>query len=133
MRSHLAVALLLAVSLVASAAYAAPDKANVTFESLSASGVVGEATLDPTPAGEVRIHASLKGLVPNAQYQAVVYESSLTCGVGTPSFQLIEFSANPAGIATWNIKVARDLSIMQSIGILQVSTDQAVACGAVEQ
>src|SRR5206468_4442377 len=71
MRPRLAVIALLAVSVVTSVAFAAQDKVNVTFESFSASGVIGTATLDPMPNGEVQIHASIRGLEPGVEYVAL--------------------------------------------------------------
>jgi len=131
MRSRLAVATLLAVCLVTSIALAAKDRVNVTFESFAASGVSGDATLSAMPAGEVLIHASLRGLEPSTEYVALIFDASQTCDVATTSEQVIQFQSNPAGVATWNEKVSRDLGTIQSIGIRLVSDNSLKACGAV--
>ena len=77
MQSRLVVATLLAACLVSSIALAAKDKANVTFESFAASGVSGDATLSAMPSNQVLIHASLRGLEPNTQYSALIFEFGL--------------------------------------------------------
>ena len=133
MRNPLAVTVLMAACLLTSVALAAPDKVEATFEPFAASGVTGKAVLDPMPTGEVNIHASLRGLEPNTEYQAVIYDQSLTCGEGTPSLQIILFESNPAGVATWNQKVERELDTIQSVGIRRVSDNTLQACAGVAQ
>jgi hypothetical protein len=132
MRPHLAVITLLAACLVTSVAYAQHDRVNVTFESFAASGVTGSATLDPLPSGEVLIHAQLKGLEPDTEYSVLIYDQSLTCGEGTSSAQIVTFKANPAGIANFNERVARELPTIDSIGIRVLSTSSLVACATVQ-
>ena len=132
MRPRLAVIAFLAVSLVASVAFAAQDKVNVTFESFSASGVTGVATLDPMPNGEVQIHAAIRGLEPGVEYVALIYDQSLTCGDGTSSFTIVQFEANPAGVATWNERVAKTLPEIESIGLRVLSTNALVSCATVQ-
>jgi hypothetical protein len=131
MRSPLAVGILLVAGLVASIALAAPDRAKVTFESLSASGVGGDATLTAMPSGQVQIHTSLRGLEPSTTYSALIFDASQSCDVATSSAQVVQFTSNPAGIATWNEKIDRDLSTIKSIGIRVVSDNSLVACGVV--
>ena len=130
MRPHLAVLVVLAACLVASVAVAANDRVNATFDSFAASGVSGTAMLDPGPNG-VQIHAAIKGLQPGVEYVALVYSQSTTCGEGTSSFTIVRFQANPAGIATWNEKVAKTLPEIESIGIRDVGTNALVACATV--
>ena len=130
MRPQLAVLVVLAACLVASVAVAANDRVNATFDSFAASGVSGTAMLDPGPNG-VQIHAAIKGLQPGVEYVALVYSQSTTCGQGTSSFTIVRFQANPAGIATWNEKVAKTLPEIESIGIRDVGTDALVACATV--
>ena len=132
MRPHLAVLVVLAACLVASVAVAANDRVNATFDSFAASGVSGTAMLDPGPNG-VQIHAAIKGLQPGVEYVALVYSQSTTCGEGTSSFTIVRFQANPAGIATWNEKVAKTLPEIESIGIRDVGTNALVACATVTQ
>jgi len=132
MRTALAGTVLLAACLVASVATAANGRITAQFESLAASGVVGDVTLNPMPDGEIQFHSQLKGLVPGAQYTVTVYNASSSCGAGTP-VQIESFTANNAGIASWNTKAALPLASVQSIGIQQQSVNALVACAAVPQ
>src|SRR5436190_24272008 len=116
MRPVLAATVLLAACLVASIATAANDRVSATFESLAASGVVGDVTLNPMPDGEIQLHSNLKGLVPNTDYAVIVFDASATCGSGTPT-HIVTFTSNSAGIANWNDKVSLTLAQIQSIGI----------------
>ena len=133
MRPALAVTVLLAACFVASVATAQSDKINAQFESLAASGVTGEVTINPMKGGELQLHSTLRGLVPNAEYAVFVFDQNQTCGEGTNSVQIVTFRATPSGNATWNQKVALQLTEVQSIGIRQEPTDALVACAAVEQ
>lgn len=133
MRPVLAASVLLAACLVASVAMAANDKITATFESLAASGVTGDVSLNPMPDGEILLHSSLRGLEPNTEYQVFVYDQNATCGEGTNSVQIFTFTSNPAGVATWNDRVSLALSSIQSIGIRQEPVNTLVACAAVPQ
>src|SRR5215472_2738771 len=93
MRPAIAVPVLLAACLVATAAFAANDRITAQFSSLAASGVVGDVTLNPMPDGEIQFHSQLKGLVPGQQYTVFVYDSSTSCCAGTP-VQIDTFTAN---------------------------------------
>src|SRR5262245_47484165 len=130
MRPALAVTALLAACLITSAAVAQNGKVTAQFESTAASGVVGEVSLNPMPSGETLVHAGLRGLVPNTEYVAFIDNASQACGSGA---QIITFTANPAGNATWNLKVQQQLPSIESIGIRQESTSTLVACAAVPQ
>ena len=134
MRAAIAVPVLLAACLVATAAFAANTNTKITaqFSSLAASGVVGDVTLNPMPDGEIQFHSQLKGLAPGQQYAVFVYDSSTSCGAGTP-VQIETFTANNAGIANWNTKAALALTSVQSIGIQQASSTSLVACAGVPQ
>lgn len=132
MRPVLAIPVLLAACLVASVAAAQNNKITAPFESLAASGVVGDVTLNPMPNGEIQFHSQLKGLVPDAQYTVFVYDASNSCGSGTP-VQIETFTANKAGIANWNTKASLSLTSVQSIGIQQDPANTLVACAAVPQ
>jgi|SRR5215471_6540640 len=139
MRPLFAATVLLAACFVASAAVALQDpdeKVTATFETLG-TGIVGDVTLkqygDPGQFGDpgmrVQLHANLKGLEPNTQYAAVIYtDPNMTCGAGT-STQILTFTANPAGVATWNAKTSLTLAQIGSIGIIQGGT--LAACAAV--
>jgi hypothetical protein len=133
MRPAFAVPVLLAACLVASVATAQSDKITATFETLAASGVSGDVSLNPMPGGEIQLHSNLKGLVPGAQYQVFVFDQNATCGEGTNSVQIVTFTANAAGIANWNTKVSLALTSIQSIGVRQAPANTLVACAAVPQ
>lgn len=133
MRSQFVVPVLLATCLVSAVAFAANDKVEATFQSLSASGVTGEAQLKPMPAGGTLIHATLRGLQPNAEYVSFSYETDQSCGVGTPSEEIVRFQANPAGIATWNQRVDQDLISIRSISVQLVADNSVKACASVAQ
>jgi len=132
MRPVLAATVLLAACLVASVATAANDKVSATFESLAASGVVGDVSLNPMPDGQIQLHSNLRGLVPNTDYAVIVFDASATCGAGTPT-QIVTFTSNAAGIANWNQKVSLSLTQIQSIGIQQEPVNTLVACASVPQ
>ena len=131
MRPHLAVTALLAACLVATAAYAQKQRVDVTFEQFGASGVSGSATLSEMPKGETNIHAALRGLEPGVEYVALIYTASSTCGDGTEAFTVVQFEANPAGVATWNEKVGKTIPEIESIGIRVLSTNALSACASV--
>lgn len=131
MRPVLAVTVLLAAILAASAATAQNDKVVATFDSFAASGVTGDVALNPMPNGETQLHSSLRGLVPNETYTVTIFDQSSTCGEGTNSVQIIEFTANPAGIANWNQKVARSIQTIQSLGVRVQPANALVACATV--
>jgi hypothetical protein len=133
MRPAIAVPVLLAACLVASVATAQNDKITAQFESLAASGVVGDVTINPMPNGEIQLHSTLKGLVPSTDYTVFVFDQNATCGEGTSSVQIVTFRSNPAGIANWNEKVALPLASVQSIGIRQAPANTLVACASVPQ
>src|SRR6185369_11454777 len=132
MRPAVAVPVLLAACLVASVAVAQNDKISAQFEALAASGVTGEVTLNPMPNGEIQLRSQVKGLAPETEYQVFVYDASATCGSGTP-VQIVTFTSNKNGIATWNTRTSVPLTSVQSIGIQQEPSNTLVACAAVPQ
>lgn len=133
MRIKFVVPVLLAACLVSAVAIAANDKVEANFQSLSASGITGEAVLKPVPAGGTLIHVSLRGLEPGVIYTSSVFEASQECGVGTPSAMIEQFQANPAGNATFNRRVEQELTSIRSISVLRVSDSQLQACAPVTQ
>jgi hypothetical protein len=130
MRPAFAATVLLAASLVASAGLAASDKATATFETLGTS-IFGDVTLHQYTDPDLRVHlrANLKGLEPNTGYAAVIYPN-MFCGAGT-STQILTFTANAAGNATWNAKTSIPLVQIGSIGL--VLEKVVVACAVVLQ
>ena len=131
MRKHLAVSILLAACVVASAAVAAPDKIVATFETLGASGVTGQVVLDPMPNGDVRIHAKLDGLDPNTEYTVLLYDASGSCADLTTTIEEVTFTSNPAGKIVINQRVqVSDVADIQSIGVRLGSDNSLVACAS---
>src|SRR6058998_1435739 len=98
----------LAACLASSIALAASDQKRATFESLAASGVTGEARLNPMVQGGTQIHESLRGLLPNTEYVSVIYQNG-TCTTGGTTFEIAHFTANPAGNAQLNKLVSQDI------------------------
>lgn len=133
MRFKFVVPVLLAACLVSAVAIAANDRVEANFQSLSASGVTGEAVLKPLPAGGTLIHVSLRGLEPGVVYTSSVFEASQECGTGTPSAMIEQFEANPAGIANFNRKVVQELTAIRSISVVRLSDSQLQACAPVTQ
>ena len=133
MRPALAVPVLLAACLIASVAVAQGDKISTQFQSTSASGVSGDLTINPMPNGELQFHSNVRGLIPNTQYQVVVFDQNAICGTGTNSVVLATITSNPAGNANINQKAALALSSVQSVGIVQEPATTLVACASVPQ
>ena len=131
MRKHLAVSILLAACVVASAAVAAPDKIVASFETLGASSVTGEVVLNPMPNGDVRIHAKLDGLDPNTEYTVLLYDASGSCADLTTTIEEVTFTSNPAGRIVLNQRVqVTDVADIQSIGVRLGSDNSLVACAS---
>jgi hypothetical protein len=134
MRKHLAVSILLAACVVASAAVAAPDKVTATFETLGASGVTGQVVLDPMPNGDVRIHAKLDGLEPNTEYTVLLYDASGSCADLTTTIEEVTFISNPAGKIVLNQRVDSanidNVEDIQSVGVRLGSDNSLVACAS---
>lgn len=136
MRRLSVVPVVLAACLTATIALAARDTATANFESLSASGVVGLATLKAMPAtgaqtAGTQIHGSLKGLQPGVEYVVQLYTGSQSCASGTPSAQVVRVTANPAGQAVFNEKVEADLATIGSLGVQKVSDQSLQACAPI--
>ena len=124
---------LLAVSLVATVAFAASDrKVTASFETLASSGIAGKAELQAMPKSTTLIHETIRGLAPNTQYVSIIYANG-SCG--TEPFSeanvVARFTANANGIANVTQKVDRDLVAIGSLSI-QLASDLSVqACAAV--
>jgi hypothetical protein len=125
----------LAALLVASAAIAEkPPTATADLDALGASGINATADFRQEPDGDVRVHEQVTGLTPGAEYQAVIYLSSTSCGSGATRVVIAEFTANPAGKANFNVLVgpvaAPAISGGASMTIEQGTTQ--LACGEIE-
>ncbi|TMQ70875.1 MAG: hypothetical protein E6K80_07185 [Candidatus Eisenbacteria bacterium] len=112
-------------------AFAASDrKVIASFETLSNSGITGQAALQAMPQGTTLIHEAIRGLVPNTQYVSIAYQNG-TCGTGSTSTVVAQFTANANGVANFTQQVDQDLLAIQSVSI-QLASDLSVqACAAV--
>ena len=135
MRSPLVLSVLAAL-LVASVALAdKPQTATATIDQLGASGISGTADLRIDQSGNARIHEQLSGLTPGAEYVSVIYLNTQSCGsgLGVVPVELMTFTANPAGRATFNTVIPPQavpaVEGGASISIQQGST--LLACGVV--
>jgi|SRR5262245_11891383 len=133
MRSPMVVAVLLAACLTSVVALAANDKRVASFQALAASGVSGEATLDPLPPGGTMLHGQIRGLQPNTTYISNIYTVDGACGSGTPSELVVTFTSNPNGIANWNKKVGQEIVDIRSVSVEIQSDFTVVACATVPQ
>ena len=119
----------LAICLVSAVALAGSDKVTAQFEALTASGISGEARLNPMNQGTTRIQVQLKGLEPNAEYVSLIYtDGTCTSGVST---QLATFTANPAGNAVFHNDVSQDITAISSISVQLASSPAVLACAGV--
>lgn len=131
MRRLWMVPVLLLSCMTATMALAAKDTATATFESLTAAGISGQATLRAVQTGGTDIHAQLRGLEPGTQYMVALFPDNQTCTTGTVSQEIVRVTANPAGIATFNVKVSPEISAIGSLSVQLVSDQSLQACGAV--
>lgn len=118
----------LAVCLVSVVAVAAPDKVTAQFEALAASGISGDASLNPMiQQGTVRVQVKLDGLQPNTEYVARIFQEGSCSSVGV-STELATFTANPAGKAVFHRDVSQDIAAIGSISVQLVSDPAVLAC-----
>ncbi len=122
---------LLAACVVTTSALAANDKVSATFESLASNGVSGRADLNPMNQGGTFVHATLKGLTPDVQYVAVIYQQSGSCTAGGPTTEILRFTPDKAGNAIFNQKVDIGLSSIHSISVQRASDNALQACASV--
>ena len=120
----------LALCLASAVAFADNDRVTAQFEALTASGISGEARLNPmVQQNTTRIQVQLQGLQPNTEYVAFIYTDG-TCTSGT-STQLATFTANPAGRAVFHNDVTQELSAIGSISVQLASSVALLACADV--
>ena len=133
MRRPLVLPLVMVALLVAAVAFAAkPQSASATLTSLAASGVTGSADFKIESSGNARIHESLSGLTPGAEYTSVVYIGNATCGSGV-AVEIMTFTANNAGRANFNT-ILPPQAVPAVDGGASISVQQGsslVACGEV--
>ena len=116
----------LALCLVSVVALADNDRVTAQFESLAASGISGDARLNPmAQQGTVRIQVQLKGLQPGVEYVSLVSEGACTAGVGV---ELVTFTANPAGNAVFHQDVSQAITEIGSISVALVTDPAVLAC-----
>ncbi len=131
MRRLSAVPLVLAACLISTAALAARQDATASFQSLSVSGVAGQAALRALPDGGTLIHGTLSGLQPNGTYVVALFPTGMTCASGTTNEVVVQMQANPQGALTFNSKVTDALDKIGSLAIQLASNRSLVACAAV--
>lgn len=119
----------LAVCLVVAVAFAANDRVVASFESLSASGVTGQASLSTLPKGGTQIHAMLRGLEPNTEYVSQYFTDG-AC-TAAPGVQVATFKANPAGIGQYNVRIDAALANIKSISVQSQGDLALKACASV--
>jgi hypothetical protein len=124
-------AFLAACLLVAVAFAAKEDRVIASFESLSSSGVSGQATLSSAPQGGTQIHVMVRGLQPNTDY-VTQYFTDGAC-TATPGAQVAAFKANPAGIGQFNVRIDASLVNIKSLSVQQASDLSLKACASVNQ
>lgn len=125
------ISVVLAAGLATSIALAAPNKVETEFQALGASTVTGKATIDAMNTGGSIVHAAIRGLTPGVEYISLVYQQDGSCASGGITTELARFTANPAGVANFNEKVALELSAFRSISIQRVSDNSVQACAPV--
>jgi len=129
MRSFMSVILSAAVLAIGAIAFAAAQHGTADLQSLSASGVTGQARLNEVQS-QINFQAQIRGLQPATEYQIQWYSNS-SC---TPeaSVNVIEsFTANPAGMASISAKLDKTLPDIGSVSVVRVSDSAVLACGSV--
>ena len=129
MRSFMSVILAAAVLAIGAIAFAAAQHGTADLQSLSASGVTGQARLNEVQS-KLNFQAQIRGLQPGIEYNVQWY-SNTSC---TPeaSVNIIEsFTANPAGMASIQAKLDKTLPDIGSVSVVRVSDLSVQACGAV--
>src|SRR5262245_46941081 len=122
---------LVACIAISAVALAAPiDREAGTFEPLGASSIAGDVTLKAMPSGGSQVHATVRGLQPDAEYTTVLFVNA-SCGTTEAGIEIITFKANPAGNATFNVKVEQGLEQIGSVAIRLPSQQTVLACAAV--
>jgi hypothetical protein len=124
MRSILSVVSTAAVLAIAAIAFAAPpQQGSAQLESLSASGVSGEARLKEFQATETQIQAQISGLQPGIEYSLMFS--------GAQSGTVETFTANPSGRANVNARVAVPIEQISTLSVVRTSDNTTVASGPV--
>ncbi|SRR6266487_15554 len=123
---------LAAASLVTSLAFGADKKVTASFETLSSSGISGQAELSAMPQGGTLIHETLRGLQPNTEYVSIFYLNGTCSPEAASAADVIQrFQANAAGIANFSQQVNKDLLSIKSVSVQLVSDLSVQACAAV--
>ena len=132
MRSFMSVILAAAVLAIGAIAFAAAQHGTADLQSLSASGVTGLAKLNEVQPAKLNFQAQIRGLDPGAGYRIQWYTNT-SCTTEADVKVIEAFKANPAGMASVQAQLARNLNEIGSISVVRVSDDAVVACGAVQQ
>jgi hypothetical protein len=118
----------LTVLLVSAVALADNDKVVSQFEALAASGISGQARVNPMDLGSTRIQVQLDGLQPGVQYQSAISLDG-TCTSGGAA--IATFTANPAGKGHFNVVVNQDIGTIGSLSVQRAGDPTVQACAAV--
>jgi hypothetical protein len=132
MRNLMSVILAAAFLAIGAIAFAASQHGIADLQSLSASGVTGQARLNEVQPDKVNFQAQIRGLDPGAAYRIEWYTNT-SCTAEADVKVIEAFKANPAGMASIQATLARNIEEFGSIGVVRVSDLTVVACGAVQQ
>jgi hypothetical protein len=130
MRRLMSVILAATVLAIGAVAIAAPSQhGTADLQSLSASGVTGQARLNEVQS-QINFQAQIRGLQPGIEYQLQWYANS-SCQIEATVNVIGTFTANPAGMASFNAKLDKTLPDIGSVSVVRVSDSAALACGSV--
>jgi hypothetical protein len=129
MRSFMSVILSAAVLAIGAIAFAAAQHGTADLQSLSASGVTGQARLNEVQS-KLNFQAQIRGLQPATDYQIQWYSNS-NCTQEATVNVIETFTANPAGMASISAKLDQTLPDIGSVSVVRVSDLSVQACGAV--
>jgi hypothetical protein len=129
MRSFMSVILSVAVLAIGAIAFAAAQHGTADLQSLSASGVTGQARLNEVQS-QINFQAQIRGLQPATEYRIQWYSNS-SCTPEASVTVIESFTANPAGMASIQAKLDKTLPDIGSVSVVRVSDSAVLACGSV--
>jgi len=128
-RNLMSVILAGAVLAIGAVAFAAAQHGTADLQSLSASGVTGQAKLNEVQS-KLNFQAQIRGLQPATEYRIQWYSNS-SCTQEATVNVIEAFTANPAGMASISTKLDKTLPEIGSVSVVRVSDLSVQACGAV--
>ena len=132
MRKFMSVILAAAFLAIGAIAFAASQHGTADLQSQSASGVTGQAKLNEVQPGKLNFQSQIRGLDPGAAYR-IQWFTNTSCATEADVKVIESFKANPAGMASVQATLARNVEEFGSISVVRVSDLTVVACGAVQQ